>query len=83
MTVRCKFTCTSKREYQHWDRSKGSIYEYEFNAVTSGSGENAAFFAATPSGSLKVGTVADGSFIVGQDYYLDLSPAAQPEPAAV
>lgn len=76
MTVRCKFTCISKREYKHWDRAKGNLYEYEFSAVTSGSEENAQFFEATPSGTLKVGTVKDGSFEVGQDYYLDLTPAA-------
>ena len=76
MTVRCKFTCTSKREYKHWDRAKPNLYEYEFSAVTSGSDENKQFFEATPSGSLKVATVRDGSFEVGQDYCLDLMPAA-------
>lgn len=71
--TRCKFTCTSKREHKHWDRAKPNLYEYEFTAVTSGSNENSQFFAATPSGSLKVSTVLDGSFEVGADYYLDLS----------
>ncbi len=76
MPTRCKFTCTSKRQYQHWDRAKGYLYEYEFSVVTSGSEENSRFFAATPSGTLKVGTVTDASFVVGADYYLDLESCA-------
>ena len=75
MTTRCKFVCQSKREYKHWDRAKGNLYEYEFSAVTSGSEENQQFFEATPSGSLKVSTVRDGSFEVGRDYFLDLLPS--------
>lgn len=77
MTVRCKFTCTSKREYKHWDRTKPNLYEYLFTAVASGSEENQKFFAWTPSGEVRVSTVRDGSFEVGQDYYLDLTLAEQ------
>jgi hypothetical protein len=75
VTTRCKFTCISKREYPNWTPGQANLYEYEFSAVTSGSDENKAFFAATPSGSLKVSTVKDGSFQVGQAYFLDLWPA--------
>lgn len=71
--VRCKFKCKSKREYENWDKAKGNLYEYKFEPVVSGSEENKAFFAATPSGSLEVSCVTDGQFLVGAEYYLDLS----------
>lgn len=77
--VRCKFKCTSKREYEGWRRNNEGVaaplYEYEFTPVSGGSPENDAFFAATPTGLLKVSTVTDGSFQVGQAYYLDLTAA--------
>lgn len=83
MQVRCKFVCTSKREYRGWDGSTHSrpLYEYEFSAVTSGSKENATFFAYTPAGSLKVSTVTDGRFAVGQEYYVDIHEPAPIEDA--
>lgn len=72
--VRCKFECITKTERKGWgDTAK--VYEYEFMAVTSGSDENKAFFAATPSGSLKVGCVRDDQFEIGKQYYLDISLA--------
>lgn len=72
--VRCKFACISKREYRGW-RNHSTLFEYEFTAVTGGSEDNSKFFAATPSGVLKVSTVTDGSFEVGKEYFLDLSLA--------
>lgn len=73
MTTRCKFICQSKREYLGWGGNPvPSFYEYEFSVVTSGSDENKAFFASTPTGSLKVSVVRDGTFQVGQAYYLDI-----------
>lgn len=78
MSVRCKFRCVAKTQRPHWKHEEGFLYEYEFHAVSDeGSAENANFFAATPSGSLKVGTVLDGTFGVGHDYYLDLTLAEQ------
>lgn len=75
-TVRCKFRCTSITKRENWDKSKGPfLYDYEFSAVTGDSDENKSFFAATPSGSLKVGTVKDDIFVPGQAYYLDITPA--------
>jgi hypothetical protein len=73
--TRCKFVCTSKREYQGWG-GHARLYEYEFNAVTGGSDDNQKFFAATPAGSLKVSTVTDGTFEVGKEYFLDLHVAS-------
>lgn len=72
MATRCKFCCQSKREYQHWNTNKPNLYEYEFMPVTGGSEENKQFFEATPTGSLKVSTVRDGSFEVGKSYYIDM-----------
>ena len=77
--VRCKFTCTSKREYRGWCNGQINVpqFEYEFAVVTGtgASDEDKRFFAATPSGSLKLSTVLDGSFEVGQTYFVDLQQA--------
>jgi hypothetical protein len=43
--------------------------------VTGDSPENKEFFAATPSGIAEVSTVRQDHFQVGQDYYLDFTPA--------
>jgi hypothetical protein len=73
--VRCKFVCTSKREYKIY--SDGFAYEYEFSAVTGdGSEENKSFWKWTPAGKLTVSVVTDGRFKVGASYFLDLSEAA-------
>lgn len=73
--VRCKFKCTSSRKYQGWNGDGKFFYEYEMNAVSSGSDENKEFFASTPSGSLKVSAVASDLFEPGQEYYLDITKA--------
>lgn len=77
-TVRCKFQCNAvtKRLGYDWN-TKGErfLWEAEFNAVSDGSDENKSFFAATPSGSLKVQTVKDDIFTPGKSYYLDITPA--------
>ena len=75
MATRCKFTCLSVTKRKHWNKEHPFNYEAEFSAVTSGSDENDKFFAATPSGTLKVSTIVDDIFVVGNDYYLDISPA--------
>jgi hypothetical protein len=72
MTTRCKFECVSVTKRKGWS-GHAYLYDAEFLAVTSGSDENKAFFAATPSGSLKVATVVSDVFEVGKSYYLDLS----------
>lgn len=75
MTVRCKFRCQSKREYEGWAGStapKSRLYDYAFVAVTGGSDENNRFFAYTPQGTLNVCSVHSGQFVVGAEYYLDI-----------
>lgn len=70
MDTRCKFKCTSKTE-RTWGSPK-TVFEYVFSIVYGDSEENKRFFAATPSGELKIGVVRDGTFEVGKEYYLDI-----------
>ena len=74
-TTRCKFVCTSVKKYKNWDQAKDFLYEAEFHPVSDGSPENKQFFGATPSGALKVSSFMGDRFAVGQEYYLDISPA--------
>jgi hypothetical protein len=68
MNVRCKFRCHNRlREPNGWC--------YMFHPVYEGSEENKRFFQATPYGSLTIGAMQEGLFEIGQEYYLDLSPA--------
>ena len=76
MAVRCKFRCDRKTQYKITYPKEAFAYEYEFSAVTSGSEENKKFWSATPSGTLKISTVNDGTFEVGKEYYLDIEVAA-------
>lgn len=52
--------------------------------VTSGSKENESFWKYTPSGKLEMwlneGTQAASMFHVGQEFYLDFTPATQEQP---
>lgn len=75
MTTRCKFHCQSVRKFVGWGHDKVLVHEAEFTAVTSGSEENKQFFAATPTGSLKIGTYKEDVFQPGKDYYLDIFEA--------
>ena len=78
-TVRCKFQCVERVQRVSWTKEFPFHYAYVFQAVTSGSPENKAFFAATPSGKLEVSTVAVDTFEVGKEYYLDLALAQSVE----
>lgn len=78
-TVRCKFKCLSKREFQDY-ANQAVCYDYKFCAVigsANASDENKKFWKYTPSGELNVTTVMDGTFEVGKEYYLDLSLAEE------
>lgn len=79
--VRAKFKCASMRKYESttWtdgQMSQGFAFEYEFYVVTGKDGENAKFFASTPSGNLKMAAVRDDLFVPGKEYYLDFTPAS-------
>lgn len=80
--VRCKFTCVSVTKRKAWSGAPSEfVYDAEFQAVAKhdtaktreAAIENEQFWAATPSGSLKVATIRADHFEVGKDYYLDLS----------
>lgn len=77
-TIRAKFKCVAEKKYEGWGQSGGPrpfFHDYEFQAVTSGSDENKAFFAATPTGNIHLSTLKAGMFSVGQEYYIDFNRA--------
>lgn len=78
MSIRAKFIVQSVTRQKHWDKSKGDISTIKLNPVTSGSDENKAFFEATPSGSIELGTInadAAAAFDLGKEYYVDFTLA--------
>jgi hypothetical protein len=71
--TRAKFKLEEKTEF-------GAGYGLKFRAVTSGCKENEQFFQYTPSGELSMIIVKKETadqFVVGQEYYLDLTSAEQ------
>lgn len=78
MSVRAKFKVDSITRTKHWDAAKGEVQTIRLSPVTSGSEENKAFYAATPSGSIDLATLNEGAgkqFELGQEYYVDFTPA--------
>lgn len=80
--VRCKFRCNQVKEqvgyvYDGRESRQAVIQEATFVAVTSGSEENKKFFAATPVGTLTIGSHVAPSFEAGKYYYLDISEAQE------
>jgi len=77
MTVRAKFQCIGVTKRRGWQDDIPFVYDAEFQAVTNSSGtdENKSFFAATPAGSIKLSTVRDDLFQVGEYYYVDFAAA--------
>lgn len=78
--IRAKFYCTSitKSLGSRWVDGKyeqAPVYNYRFQAVTSGSEENKDFFASTPSGSIELTAVRDDLFELMKEYYLDFTLA--------
>lgn len=75
MKTRCKFKCQSvTKRLGYVTGGPQFAYDAEFQAVYGDSPENKAFFAATPSGSIKVATVKDDQFVPGHEYYVDFIP---------
>lgn len=81
MTVRAKFQCTSVTPNNaEKPEDKGS--SIHLSPVTSGSKENEDFYRWTPGGEIFLSTVneaAAASFIPGKEYYVDFTPAPEPE----
>lgn len=78
--VRCKMVCNEVSQQHHGPKSQ---WKYGFNAVYGTSDENKKFWQATPSGTLQFQCMSDGAhplFKAGDEYYVDISAAAKPEP---
>lgn len=86
MTTRCKFKCNevkisdsvrSKQVEGRWENESYLLYSVVMTPVYSDKpdSENKLFWDATPSGRLEFGMIKEGSFQVGKEYYLDISPA--------
>jgi hypothetical protein len=74
-TTRAKFSCNSITKRKHWNVKEHEFnFDAEFTAVSSGSEEDKKFFAATPSGSIKISTIISDTFEVGKMYYIDFIP---------
>lgn len=85
MTVRCKFLVQSVTRSKNWDRSKPDLFTVKLGVVSSGSPENAAFYASTPSGSIEFSSINESAALslpLGEEVYVDITPALAPEPAA-
>jgi hypothetical protein len=82
-SVRCKFYCRSVKKvlgtvWESGASRSAILYDYEFSAVTSGSGENKTFFAATPSGALTFSSVNGEWFKPGDEVYIDIAIVGTP-----
>lgn len=77
-TTRCKFHCNEviKRSHRNHGEPDSFLYEAKFSVVYDGSPENKEFFKWTPTGNLSVGVYKEDRFQPGQDYYIDITPAA-------
>lgn len=76
MSVRAKFKVV-RIERQSWGPGK-EVQNIILQPVTSGSDENKAFYAATPSGEMKLATVnaeAAVQFDLDAEYYVDFTRA--------
>lgn len=77
MKVRAKFTVQEIRTHKAWN-GPGLMGTVRLIPVTGGSEENASFYAATPGGSIELGTVNEAAlkvFNVGDEFYVDFTPA--------
>ena len=80
MTVRAKFKLNSfTTELDSYERDKPvEKRTLNFTPVYQGSEENKKFWQYTPSGSLQLGVVNPDvwkEFEIGEEYYLDFTPA--------
>jgi hypothetical protein len=80
MTVRAKFYVHSITTSKAWN-GPGTMGTVHLNPVTSGSDDNKKFYEATPGGKIELGTVngeALKQFAIGDEFYVDFTPAAKP-----
>lgn len=86
MTVRAKFQVYSETRSpsSKYDAATGTYIptvcrSFKLTVVSSGSEENKAFFASTPTGILELNILNDAAadqFVLGKEYYVDFTPAS-------
>lgn len=77
MSVRAKFKVHSITEREGWGEHK-LLRDVKLTPVVGGSEENKQFYAASPSGEIVLGCAnadAAAQFEVGQEFYVDFTPA--------
>lgn len=82
--TRVKFAVNSITRYLGGSYKDGKwvmaeVHTIKLSPVTTGSEENKAFFASTPSGSIEIGIVnpeAVKGFELNKEYYIDFTPAS-------
>lgn len=84
-TTRCKFHCTSieTTEYGGVWVNLGATYPSKDDGYVHG--EDHAFFAATPQGTLRMlinNPYGAELFQPGEDFYLDITKAPKPQPVS-
>lgn len=84
MSVRAMFQVNEIRFTPHWnkndDGSQSNLVTIKMSPVQDGSEEANRFWAATPSGSLELGTVNEAAaeqFALGQTFYVDFTPTEE------
>lgn len=77
--VRAKFRVTEIIRRPGWSGHK-EVQVIKLSPVVDGSEENKRFYAATPGGSIELGTVnaeAVKQFDLGAEFYVDFTPAGE------
>jgi len=80
MSTRAKFYVVSLTKQKMWNGNDGIGTVIKLSPVMNGSDENKEFYKNSPSGSIELGTVnedAAAQFEVGQEYYVDFTPAQE------
>ena len=78
MATRAKFKVTRIETSLHYRDTSKEVRTLVLAPVTGGSPENDAFYDATPSGEIKLGTLnpeAWAPFKLGGEFYVDFTPA--------
>ncbi len=73
--TRCKFNCQGVTKNAVYGKPGKFTYFAKFQTVYSDSPENKAFFEATPSGTIEIGTYKEDVFTPGKEYYVDFVEA--------
>jgi hypothetical protein len=76
VSVVAKFTCNSIKKSRNYNGPE-FVYDYQFNAVTSGSEENKQFFGSTPSGEIILRSVRNNLYEPGKSYYVTFTEASE------